>query len=149
MVDRKSRGGDGKRKDSNNKVERRDQSKAIKKAPKGQKQIKVESLRKERDQDKGGKLNKGGKGGKKTLMLGKKGGQGGNANADGGNSKKAELRRKKLLGKKKGGRFNKKGGKPLPKDAEGRADALDKELESYWVKGGHQELGKFDSSPLI
>ena len=48
----------------------------------------------------------------------------------GGDSKKAELRRKKLLAKKKGGRFGKKGGKPAPKDPQVRADALDKELET-------------------
>ena len=120
-------------------MDRREQSKAIKKAPKGQKQIKVESLRKERDNNDSKKANKGGKGNNQNV--GKKGG-----NAGGENSKKGELRRKKLLAKKKGGRFGKKGGKQLPKDPQMRADTLDKELESYWVRGGHQELGKSKNS---
>lgn len=41
----------------------------------------------------------------------------------------------------KGGKFGRKGGKP--KDPQAEADALDKELEGYWVKGGHSELGKY------
>ena len=77
------------------------------------------------------------KGGKKTLQISKKGGKG-----DG--QKGGDKRQKKVLGRKpgKGGRFGKKGGKPLPKDPQSKADALDKELEGYWVKGGHVEIGK-------
>ena len=71
-------------------------------------------------------------------MLSKKGGD--KAGQRGGD--KGERRRKKVLGRRpgKGGRFGKKGGKP--KDPEAAADALDKDLEGYWVKGGNTELGK-------
>ena len=47
-----------------------------------------------------------------------------------------------MRGGKGGKRFNRKEGKPLPKDPAARAEMLDKEMESYWMKGGHKELGK-------
>ena len=40
----------------------------------------------------------------------------------------------------KGGRFGNKKGKA--KDAKKSTEDLDKDLEGYWVKGGHSELGK-------
>ena len=40
---------------------------------------------------------------------------------------------------KKGG---KNSGERLPKDPEARKEFLDKEMEQYWIKGGHKELGK-------
>ena len=95
-------------------IERRDQSKKIQKADKGgQKKITTESLR--RGEGKGGK--KGGDRGDKR---------------DGGNGK----RNKKDHKKGKFGKNKKGGGKP--KDA----DALDKELEGYWIKNGDRALGK-------
>ncbi len=30
----------------------------------------------------------------------------------------------------------------LPKDPAARKERLDKEMERYWIKGGHKELGK-------
>lgn len=115
-------------------MDRRDKSKQIKKADKGQKKISIESLRK------GG--NKGQGGGKKTLVLSKKGGDKGGQQGD-----KGDKRRKKVLGRRpgKGGRFGKKGG-GKPKNPEEQADALDKDLEGYWVKGGNTELGKCSHS---
>lgn len=119
-------GGDGQRRQGGNdrlKVEKRDQSKGIKKAIKGQKKISIESLRKENKKNK--------------LILSKKGG---NKGGDQKNGQKGDRRQKKGgLGGRQGkrGRFNKKGGKP--KDPQDLADQLDKELEGYWVKGGHTE----------
>ena len=40
---------------------------------------------------------------------------------------------------KKGGKHS---GERLPKDPEARKEFLDKEMEQYWIKGGHKELGK-------
>ena len=37
---------------------------------------------------------------------------------------------------------DKKEGNGLPKDPQARADALDKELEGYFVKGGMTDVGK-------
>ena len=46
----------------------------------------------------------------------------------------------------KGGRRDRNKGKPfgerLPKDPEAKKEFLDKEMEQYWIKGGHKELGK-------
>ena len=98
-------------------IERRDQSKKIQKGDKGgQKKITTESLRR------GGE----GKGGKKG------GDQQGGQRGDGKRNKKD---------RKKGGKFgkNKKEGRGKPMDA----DALDKELEGYWVKNGDTALGKY------
>ena len=122
-------GGDGQRRQGGNdrlKVEKRDQSKGIKKAIKGQKKISIESLRKENKKNK--------------LILSKKGG---NKGGDQKNGQKGDRRQKKGgLGGRQGkrGRFNKKGAKP--KDPQDLADQLDKELEGYWVKGGCSEFGK-------
>ena len=72
------------------------------------------------------------------MVLSKKGGQ--------KEGKKGGDRRgdKKELGKKfkKGGRHGRKGGNPR-RDAKVSLETLDKEMESYWVKGGHTDLGKF------
>ena len=86
--------------------------------------------------------NKGQGGGKKTLVLSKKGGDKGGQQGD-----KGDKRRKKVLGRRpgKGGRFGKKGG-GKPKNPEEQADALDKDLEGYWVKGGNTELDKCSNS---
>ena len=46
---------------------------------------------------------------------------------------------------KKGKKMGKEGRdrKPdLPKDPAARAEELDRDLESYWVRGGHTEVGK-------
>ena len=51
-------------------------------------------------------------------------------------------RGKPMRGGKGGKRFNRKEGKKLPKDPAARAEMLDKEMETYWMKGGHKELGK-------
>ena len=50
----------------------------------------------------------------------------------------------KMLSKKKYQKFSskKKGFSKPTKDPEVRANELDKELEGYWVKGGHADLGK-------
>ena len=132
---RKSNNGDGQNRQRGGneslKVERRDKSKQIKKGDNGQKKISIESLRKEKS---------GGKGpGKKEFVMNKKGGKGGQQGK--GDHQKGDRRPKKDLGHKggKGGKFGRKGGKP--KDVKD-ADALDKELEGYWVKGGHVEQGK-------
>ena len=108
------------------KVERRDKSKIIKKGGQGKK-ISIESLR--RDDDRNGKN----KGNKKALVLNKK-----------GDGQKGDKRHKKDGGRpgKGGRRGDKKGEKRMPRDPAARADALDKEMESYWVKGGHTDLGK-------
>lgn len=112
-------------------VEKRDKSKVIAKegAAKGPKKISLKQLRRE-----------GGKGGKKALVLSKKGGQ--------KEGKKGDIRSKKDLGKrhKKGGRFGRKGGN-RERDGKVSLETLDKEMESYWVKGGHSELGKCPSKP--
>ena len=96
-------------------IERRDQSKKIQKGDKNQKKITTESLR--RGDGKGGK--KGDQGGKR----------------DGGNGKRNKKDRHK-------GRFGKNKKEGLPKDPQLRADALDKELEGYFIKGGDRALGK-------
>jgi hypothetical protein len=48
--------------------------------------------------------------------------------------------------KERGGRRDrKKGGKrddAMPKDPEAKKEYLDKQMEQYWLKGGHKELGK-------
>lgn len=131
------RKGDGKRRQRAGsgdalQVDKRDNSKQIKKGGRGApRKISIEKLRQE-----GGRSNaKGGAGDKKTLVVVKKGGKGG-ADQQGGDRKQ-----KKTLGRRpaKGG---KRSGKVLPKDPAAKRDALDKDLESYWMKGGHKELGK-------
>lgn len=52
---------------------------------------------------------------------------------------KGDRRNKDHKGDKRN-RKDKKGGKRMPKDPAARADALDKEMESYWVRGGHTDL---------
>ena len=47
-----------------------------------------------------------------------------------------------MRGGKGGKRFNRKEGKKLPKDPAARAETLDRELEVYWLKGGHKDQGK-------
>ena len=99
----------------NLKVERRDASKGIKKGGGGgnPRKISLEQLRREKNKRGGGE-----QGGRK----------------DGGKPK---------FGKKGGKRFNKRhGGKPMPKDPAAREKMLDQEIENYWIKGGHNELGK-------
>ena len=44
------------------------------------------------------------------------------------------------FGRQKGG--DKRDGKPLPKDPAAKIEYLDRELDSYWVKGGHFDVGK-------
>ena len=49
-----------------------------------------------------------------------------------------------MRGGKGGKRFRRKGsGRPMPKDPAAKAEILDKEMENYWMKGGHKELGKY------
>ena len=50
----------------------------------------------------------------------------------------------------KGGRRDRNKGKGkhegkerIPKDPEARKEFLDKEMDAYWIKGGHKEQGKF------
>lgn len=76
------------------------------------------------------------------MVLSKKGGQ-----KEG--KKGGDRRGKKELGKrmKKGGRQGRKGGNPR-KDAKVSLETLDKEMESYWVKGGHTDIGKFFKARL-
>ena len=59
-----------------------------------------------------------------------------------GGDDKGDRRNKDRKGDKRN-RKDKKGGKRMPKDPAARADALDKEMESYWVRGGHTDLGKY------
>ena len=47
-----------------------------------------------------------------------------------------------MRGGRDGKRFNRKGGKPQPKDPAARQEMLDKEMESYWIKGGHKDCSK-------
>ena len=66
----------------------------------------------------------------------------------------AELRRegssqKQVRGKSrhdekrgKGGNRSRRNRDRLPRDPAARKERLDKEMERYWVKGGHKELGK-------
>ena len=56
---------------------------------------------------------------------------------EGKNEKKHEGRRKF-----KGGKRNKRDKDRAPRDPASRKERLDKEMERYWVKGGHKELGK-------
>ena len=55
-------------------------------------------------------------------MLTKKGGERHGGNEQGNGQKGGDRRQKKVLGRKqgKGGKFGKKGGKPLPKDPQAR-----------------------------
>ena len=92
-----------------------------------------------RDQSK--KIQKGEKGGQKKITTeslrrgeGKGGKKGGDGQRDGGDRKRNKKDRKKG----KFGKDKKQGGKP--KDA----DALDKELEGYWIKNGDRALGKYN-----
>ena len=48
---------------------------------------------------------------------------------------------KKPFGKKRHG-GDRRDGKPMPKDPAAKLEFLDRELDSYWVKGGHYEVGK-------
>lgn len=126
---RKSRDNNQRRGNEGLKVEKRDKSKVIAKesGPKGQKKISLQQLRREDNN-----------GGKKGPNMNKKGG-------DRGDDKKGDRRGRKDLGRrgdKKGGRHGKKGGKPHTKDPKLSMEDLDKEMESYWVKGGHTEVGK-------
>ena len=111
------------------KVERRDQSKNIKKdgGKGGPKKITIESLRR-------GEGERGGQGKKQ----GGKGNDGQKGDKRGG---------KKESGHRggKGDRGGKKGGKPFKKAVKQTADDLDKDMESYWVRGGHTEVGKLIS----
>ena len=90
-----------------------------------------------RDQSK--KIQKGDKGGQKkitTESLRRGEGKGGKK---GGDRDRGDRKRNKKDRKRgKFGKDKKKGGKP--KDA----DALDKELEGYWIKNGDRALGKYD-----
>ena len=119
------------------KIERRDQSKQIKKGGNngGQKKISIESLRKGDGKGKGNGNRDSNKGGNK----------GGDAKQRDHTNNKGERRNKFNGGdrKKKGGRGDKKAGEKKPVDAAARAEELDKELEGYWVKGGHSDLGKY------
>lgn len=97
-----------------------------------------------RDQSK--KIQKGDKGGQKKITTeslrrgeGKGGKKGGDGQRDGGDGKRNKKDRKKG----KFGKDKKKGGKP--KDA----DALDKELEGYWIKNGDRALGKYNRGMLF
>ena len=56
--------------------------------------------------------------------------------------RRGDKRGKKDLKHKKGGRHGKKGGNPKSKDPKATMDSLDKEMESYWVKGGHSDLAQ-------
>ena len=104
----------------NFRVEKRDGSKAIKKGgQQGPKKISLEKLRGGDDQ--------GARGGKKLNLS--KGGKFG------------DRRGKKPFGKR-GGMKGRREGKPLPKDPAAKKEFLDRELDSYWVKGGHFEVGK-------
>ena len=111
-IRKQQRGGDGQRRQEGLKVEKRDQSKLIKKGNKGQKKISVESLRKGgENRDRGNA-----KGGKKQLVMSKKGG-------DKGGKQGGEKRQDKKDRKSgKGGRFGKKGGNRPPKDPQQTAD---------------------------
>lgn len=101
-------------------MERRDGSKVIKKGgQQGPRKISLQKLRTE-----GG--GQGGKGGK-SMTMGGKGGKPGD--------KKGKKGRKD---RRKGGDDRDK----LPKDPAARAEALDRDLESYWVKGGHTEIAQ-------
>ena len=117
-MSRGQRGGDNQRKGL--KVERRDNSKTIKKGGegKGPRKISTAELRNEKNQAKQGKRKQDG---------GKKG----------GNDKKGGKQRS---GKKGRGRFGRKGDKK--KEAPRTTEDLDKDLEGYWVKGGCSEFGK-------
>ena len=46
---------------------------------------------------------------------------------------------KPMRGGKGGKRFNRKEGRKPPKDPAARAELLDRDLEKYWLKGGHKE----------
>lgn len=100
-------------------VEKRDGSKTIKKGgQQGPRKISLQKLRSEGEQGKkGGKtMNMAGKG-KPGDRKGKKGGKGRDRRRDRKNNQ--------------------------PRDPAARAEALDRDLEAYWVKGGHQEVGKY------
>ena len=107
----------------NFRVEKRDKSKAIQKGgPKGApKQISLEKLRAEGDS--------GARRGKKFNLS--KGGKFG------------DKRGKKPFVKRGGFKGGSRDGKPLPKDPTAKKEFLDRELDSYWVKGGHTEIGKY------
>ena len=48
-------------------------------------------------------------------------------------------------GKRRIGKGNQKGkgeGKNVPKDPDAKREFLDRDLDQYWVKGGHHEVGK-------
>jgi len=98
-------------------VQKRDTSKTIKKGgeKKGPKKISLAGLRKE---------------GKKAVAKPAKKA-----------AKDAGKRQKKGDKKAKGGRVVRKGGKS--KDSKKTAEGLDKDLENYWVKGGHADMGKY------
>ena len=109
----------------NFRVEKRDSSKVIKKGGQqgGPKKISLEKLRA------GGEQGQRRQGGKKLNLS--KGGK--FADRRGG---------KKPFGKKGGMKGGRRDGKPLPKDPAAKKEFLDRELDSYWVKGGHTEIGK-------
>lgn len=109
-------------------MEKRDGGKVIKKGGQqggggGPRKI---SLQKLRNEGKGGKsLNSGG-------------GKPGNGNGN-GNGKAGRKGGKRDKRRDRGGRD----GEPkLPKDPAAKAEALDRDLESYWVKGGHTEIAQ-------
>ena len=54
----------------------------------------------------------------------------------------ADRKGKRPFGGRRGPKEHFREGKALPKDPAAKLEFLDRELDSYWVKGGHVEVGK-------